>query len=191
METKLTTEELIKRDLEDLYRQTIADRDINRNPNETQQRIDDMEMRWVETLEKERGLRLDQAKKDAQHVIEQQELDANKRDRQLQDDAMKDLAEQSIRRPIFHATQSREELNPALAKERAEVASQLFEPIETQINERYDHLRSGMETAIDNITEGKIPDLRFVLEQQREQEAKLARALDKIQQREREEDREI
>jgi hypothetical protein len=191
MEKNLTTEDQLKRDLEDLYRKTMAARTMGRNPNETQQHVDHMEMHWVETLEKERGLRLDQAKKDAQHVIEQQELDANKRERQLQDNAMKDLAEQKPRRPIFHATRGREELDPALADQRAQAAAQVFEPIEKQINGRYDRLRTGMESAIDSITEGKTPDLRFLLEQQREQEAKLTMALEKIRHREREEDREI
>lgn len=190
MDSKLTTEALLHRDLQDLYRVVLSATEMNLSQNETQQRIDEVEMRWTELLERERGLRLDQARHDAQYAAEQQELDASRRDRVLQDRAMAELAERNPRQPIFHVSRSSESLDPALEGQRAEVAAQFLSPIEDQIKERYDGLRSGLQEAVDTISQGKSPDLRFLLQKQMEQEARLANALEKLQEREREEGRE-
>ena len=154
-----TTEELLRRDLEDLCRRSMADRSLNRNPNETDQRIDDVEMRWTEALEKERGQRRDQAQNGAVYTVEQQELAASERDRLSQDQAMATTS-----REIAEAWQSqpRTELNPAFDHQRREAAAQLVKPLHKQIDERFDRLRDGLEKSVDAIREGRSPDLRFL-----------------------------
>lgn len=182
-------EKELRHELEDAYRRAMASERLNRNPREMEQYCDKLDTQWCEILERERGSELKGAKELAADLILQAEKTSREKDNAQTTKAIKGL-DIRTQDKIWHATDRSADRSRMTDREIETAVATVLPSLVAKVNERFDYLKTGMQSAVDQIREGKEPSLEFlqdiVLSRRMEKAKRLDDFLREVNQRDRE-----